>query len=420
MDPPDARRWTKGKSSTSRYDSELSVKQSSRPDAPKVLIVGTLVGTRKPDDAFSFASGLSVSPTFHDFGVLLCRYSNETFRKVSSAKWREFQSFLANGGIAFVTNVEPTIRRFGEWLVGQPLHLQDQQGRGMRWTRGTRFYDVLKDTQCERWSCLVPRDREQSVNVLGRNLAGDAVAFEVRVGSGSIVFLPWFGLEVRERALRSLIAKGQELLLVSHLSKATPAWAASIPLESERMLRAQRESIDSRIVRLANAKAVLVSEGKPLSKECSTILGEILGSAGFEVTWKEESGGHDIEAISSSLSIVIEVRASTGMIEVSAARQLLDHIGQFPAKTPRLKGLLIGNPYRTLPLPDRGALAAFSDPCLSLLRRSTHCALTTIELLTNYDLYMQGKLDVPQWVEAIWATHGRFRAPLPPWAASPV
>lgn len=388
-------------------------RQSER---PKALIVGTLVGTRKPDQSFSFASGLSVSPTLHDFGVLFCRHSNEGFRKVSKSKWKEFHSFLTNGGFAFVTNFEPTIRRFSDSLLGRQLQLESRQGRGMRWTRGTRFFDILTDAHCEKWCCLIPRDHEREVNVLGRNLAGDVVAFEVRVGNGSVVFIPWLEAAARERVARSLITRGQEILLSDRLSRATPPWAASIPLDSERVFRAQRESVESKIVRLASAKSILVSDGKSLSRECATILAEILGSAGFEVVWKEEAGGHDVEATSSSLSLVIEVRASTGIIEVGAARQLSDHFGRFPAKTPRLKGVLIGNAYRALPLTARTSLEPFSDPCLSLLKRGSHCAMTTVELLGSYDQYMSGRLDVSQWVESIWTTTGRLRVDSPPWA----
>lgn len=357
---------------------------------------------------------LTSSPTLHDFAVVLCRYGNESFHRVSEAKWKEWNTFVRLGGIGIVTDVDETIQRYASVLTSTSLRLNKLRGRQIHWTRGTYLFEALKQRECDEWLSVVPRSEEPMVNVLGRNEAGDAVAFEVCVGRGHVVFLPRFDPHERELLIPALLRAAIRVSVDARSAVSVPDWAIQVPLRSEALLTIERERLDTRLKRLGDAKSILSSEGVPLSRECHKILNEILSPEGFEVRYVESSGGHDIEVLGSAVTVVVEIKASTDSVKVGAARQLMDHAHQFPAKTQRISGLLVANAYRSLPPSQRPA--SFTATCLQLIERQQYCAMTTIQLLDLYDAFVRRDLGPGLFIQSITSSVGLFRGAAPSWA----
>lgn len=380
----------------------------------RAILVGGLPRLRGLGESTEFASSLSSSPTLHDFGVVLARYSNASFLSAPNAKWKDWQRFLRSGGIAFVLGVEPSIQRHAANLVGHSLpSLVAQDGQWISWVRGTRFYEALKSHTSARWAAIVAKADERLVSVIGRNAAGDGVAFEAVLGQGVVVFLPRFdGQELRKIVPKLVkVSKRQVARLLA--TRGVPDWAESIALPMEAKVREEIEAASRRLEAAERAKRVLFYDGKSLSKECAHILDEILKPDGFDVQWKEEEGLHDIEISGGTVDLLVEVRASSGLIDVAVARQLMDHIQLVTPSTAAAKGMIIGNPYRDIRPQERGD--SFSPQCMDLAERNHFCLLTTMQLLVLYDQVKRGLLGGRELVENIMSTTGTLRAKIPAW-----
>ena len=113
---------------------------SSQPEA-RTLIVGSLLKSQRARSSYTLASGLSSSPTLHDFGILIARYSNESFRRTPAEKWKEWRDLLRSGGTAIILNMDPSVQRHSEKLMSKPFPgLIAQRGQRASWVRGTRFH----------------------------------------------------------------------------------------------------------------------------------------------------------------------------------------------------------------------------------------------------------------------------------------
>lgn len=374
---------------------------------PKSLLVGALVPLSRRGDTRSVrASSLASSPALHDFGVIVCRYSNASFQAVPRVKWEEWDAFLRAGGYAVIVGIDVTLQRHLAKLVRQGINLEKSIGEGVTWIRGARLYSALAGKSCERWATILPKPQERDVVVLGRNNAGSAVAFEVGIGPGRVAFFPSFAESQRRSLVPALVESARNAVRQVQTSRRPPDWLLAYSLESEQLLRIEAERIANRVSQLHRAKRILVDDGKDLSKECSRILQEILGPAGFSVVWKEEEGGHDIEISGSSITFVVEVRGTSRSLDVDFARQLMDHVKMFRPETSQVKGLLLGNPFRVDPLPRTGP--AFTRSCVETSNANSFCLLTTHQLLGVYDQFMAGRLATDAFVSRLKSTIGAF------------
>jgi hypothetical protein len=380
---------------------------ANREDSPRVLLIGPLLPSgRNVDPDLSYSTSLSASPTLHDFGVIVCRYSNAQFQRTSTAKWAEWSRFLSAGGTAFIIGIEPSLQRHVEKLSHLALTFERESGEELSWTQGPAIFPAVMRRRCSRWSVALPRQHEKDVTVLARNNAGSAVAFQVPVGPGLFVALPSFDGSERRKLIRALIQFGEDRSRQLRHVRRLPPWAVSFPLESEARLVAERESIDNRLLFLTRAKALLVETGPDLSKACYLVLQDILGPEGFTVAWTERGGAHDLELTSGTLTIIAEVRGCAGPADVEFARQLMHHIDAFRPSTSRVKGLLIANAYRDLPLDQRPE--PFTAACLRLAEQRGYCVVTTGQLLETYDRIKTRKFSAAEFVELVRSTSGRM------------
>jgi hypothetical protein len=377
---------------------------------PRSLLVGALLPAGKGSDpALTFSTGLSTAPTLHDFGIIICRYSNSSFQRTSSEKWGEWSRFLQAGGTGFLVGVEPSLQRHIEKVAQINLRFERESGQELSWKQGPAIFSTVRERKCTKWSLSLSRECEKDVTVFGRNNAGAAVAFEVRLGQGAIVFLPSFDGAERRKLIRGLLRFGEDRWGQHRLGQSIPQWALEVELSSEQKLTAEKLSIENRLVMLRRARRILVDEGPSLSKECYRILQEILVPEGFVVLWKENDGDHDIEMTSSTLTIMAEVRASSKVVNVDVASQLGRHMQIFRPTTSAVKGLLIANAFRNLP-PDQRP-SAFTPECVALSELNRYCAMTTVQLLEVYDRIKAERLTSSQFLESLKGTAGLYRLP---------
>ena len=396
--------WCELVRSSQNKDSEL-----------RVLIVGSLVPSTRKNPSYVYSTGLPSSPTLHDFSVMIVRYSNDSFQRASRQKWEEWKKFRKNAGVAFVFGIDTTIQRHASKILGRGgPKLERTKGSLVKWTRGTRFYEALKSFKQVPWSVNIPRSEEHLVNIIGRNAAGDAIAFESISGNNLVVFLPHFDKESRDLLIPQLIESAERWIATTASSGAMPAWADTLKLHSESKFLAEAEMISNKLRSLSRAKRILVDDGKSLSKECARILTDIFGPEGFTVNWREEEGGHDIEILGSSVSFVCEVRGSSGSIDVNITRQLMDHIQQFVPSTARVKGIVIGNAFRTTPLSERGD--PFSSKCIDLANTNNFCLISSTQLLSIYDDIIRKTLQPQELVSSLTGTVGVLPMPAPTWS----
>lgn len=374
---------------------------------PRTLLIGNLLPTgRRADPALTYSTGLASSPTLHEFNVIICSYSNAGFQRASLDKWDEWSRFLSAGGVAFIIGIEPSIQRHVEHVIGSKLEFDRESGSDVSWKQGPAIFPYVRDRRCSKWSVTLPRDHEKDVTVIGRNNAGGPVAFQVGVKQGIVVFLPAFeGLEGR-KLVRSLVDFGEGQSRQQRSSLRLPHWAVALPLESESRLEAEKQSIDNRLLVLRKVKAVVVDDGPELSKLCQRVLQDILTPEGFSVSWVEKQGNHDLEMASGTLTIVGEVRGSKRQVDVEVVRQLLHHMQLLSPQTSGLKGVVIGNPHRLVPVSERQRMDGFTRDAQRLAELNAICLVTTVQLLEMYDMILSGRLSRAQFVELVKGSAG--------------
>ncbi len=384
-------------------------------DNPRVLLVGALLPAgRNAGHEATEATSLLASPTLHDFGIIVCRYSNAQFLRAGPEKWGEWARFLSAGGRAFIVGVEPSVQRHILNILGKPFTFDREAGKELSWKTGPAIFSVLKDRKCSKWSLSLPREHEKDVVVLARNNGGAGVAFQMSVGLGLVAFLPSFEGAERRKLVRDLLRFGEEEWRRSLGSRRPPPWVAGVRLESERELDIERQRIDNRLAALARAKSLTFETGFALSQECYRVLQDLLASDGFTVSWREREGSHDLEIASATLTLVGEVRGTSGPADIELARQLMHHVQVFRPLTSELKGLIIANAYRDLPVDRRPE--PFTKECRKLAEQNAFCLMTSTQLLHFYDMAKTDKFSATQFIELVRATNGVLT--LPPGASS--
>jgi hypothetical protein len=379
-------------------------------EAVPALLIGSILPARLARPDVTLSSELSATPTLHDYGVILARYSNESFHTVDSTKWREWDAFLARGGTAIILGVDASVQRYNQKLVkGSLPRLVEQHGRNATWIRGTPLYEGLASWTRVHWDVIVHPDDAPTVANIGRNSAGDVISFRLRVGNGEVFLLPAFEGPGRETLALSLLDRARRHYLTESDARRAPKWASDIVVGAERELLAQQEILSSRLLKISRAKRVLYEDGKTLSRECASMLREILEPAGFRVEWTEEGGDHDVELEGSTMTIVVEVRGAAGQIDVGLARQLMDHSSKKLTKTAMKKGVIVGNPHRLLPPSQRGR--SFTPQCESLARSNQFCLMTACQLLDFYDRFLTSGLKAEQLISMIMSTSGVLESP---------
>lgn len=207
----------------------------------------------------------------------------------------------------------------------------------------------------------------------------------------------------------TLIRFGEEEWTRHRSGLVLPTWATTVALAAEARITAERVAIEDKLLRIRNARRIIVDKGNSLSRECSRILQEILAPEGFRVTWTEQEGNHDIEMVSGTSTVLVQVRGASEGITVELPRQLMHHMQIFRPITSELKGMMIANAFREVP-PDARP-PAFSRETVDLAERNNYCAMTTYQLLQVYDGVVAGTIRPADFLARLKATAGVFSMP---------
>lgn len=350
---------------------------------------------------------MNSSPTLFDYEIIYIKYSNSSFYRTYEDKWQELKKFLLAGGILCIVGFDKTIMRFSSNLSNSKMPLMiAKKGQKVSWVRGTRVYEALKVFYEADYDAVIQKQEEKEIVVIGRSLSNEAISFQIDFGRGRILFLPNFDISTRSKVMKRLQnAFTQQITQLSSAIK-KPVWYESISLKTEKVIQNEIEHARNRLSKLDDAKKILYEEGKSLSKECATLLEQILKDEGYSVQWKEESGQHDIEIRNESEILIAEVRASNGLVDVDLARQLMDHIQLVDDKERNKKGILIANAFRSKHPNERKE--SFSRECIDLARRNNYCLINTTQLLHSYDLIMANELRPKEFLNRIIECNGEI------------
>jgi hypothetical protein len=218
---------------------------------------------------------------------------------------------------------------------------------------------------------------ETAGTVLARSAGGAAVALDVRLGGGSIVFLPPLSREpsAEERyelsdALQEAIR--QTLRLAS--ASGAPYWVAdyeSHPASLPGLTEAKTGAADTDLQRL------LWQEGRYGFEEAVRAALALLGftvTAGLEepavISMRDDRGN--------LRSAMLEVDASEGAVGLGGHHRLRQRIEAAIVRRKPAQGLLVINGYRRTPPPERPA--QHEEPLRVAAERFRYCVATTVQL----------------------------------------
>ncbi len=375
---------------------------------PETLLIGSLYRTGFKQKEIELASLLDSSPTLYDFSIIFIRYSNDSFATSSTEKWDEVKKFFKSGGMLCIIGIDSTLERHAMKLLGRSLpHLRSHDGKQIIWTRGTYLYGAVKEISQGKWHTVVERSDEKGITIIARNKVNEGIAFEISVENGKLILLPDFDTKELGRIQRNLLKIfKQQISSLSSISK-PPQWFETILMPIQKTAQDALDQATNRIKSIEKYKRVLFEEGKDLSKHCSLLLKEILGAQKYDVLYLEEQGIHDIEIANDSKLIVIEVRASNGLINVDLVRQLFDNVQKATKRGKTIKGLAIGNPFR---LDDpHTRRQSFSRESIDLAERNSFCLITTIQLLEWYNRIILGISTKDAFIDHIYSTVGEMK-----------
>jgi hypothetical protein len=225
-----------------------------------------------------------------------------------------------------------------------------------------------------KFETSVPTSRiNESMEVLAVDSVGKAVAFSVRAGKGTVLFLPIPENVDGERLGGILLETIRSKLSVSSIEK--PSWVEQISVPGTQefinrieALKIEHEDVMRRLqVEQSNAQTLLkhrellFGTGKlvlePAVRQAFGVLGfNVLGEDAYAGEWDLDMTDPD------GVRIIGEVEGPEGAVDIQKFRQLLNYMTDEAIEGRDSKGLLIGNAFRNAP-PDERA-EAFTEHAL--------------------------------------------------------
>ena len=142
-----------------------------------------------------------------------------------------------------------------------------------------------------------------------------------------------------------------------------------------------------------------------------SLVHELLGELEAEVTPPPNNEADDGTLITPSGSrVVLEVKGRRGPINVDDARQLNDWVNlrTYPdddSEPEEWKGLMIGNPFRHLPLAERTD-EPFTLNCVRVAVQDGHALITAAQLIDALAQKQSGDFDAEAWWGKVVQTVG--------------
>jgi hypothetical protein len=332
----------------------------------------------------------------------------------------EAEKLLAKGGIIvclIAPEVVPGIldlkKGSYDWIPVPGLGNVVMKGTGQRIKRvKANPFDSYLDLPGVIWYAYLNQSQKVKYEILAKNEGDFAVAARMDVGDGAIYLLPFSlntnWMDMIYECLEKAWKKGIE-------RREPPAWLASIKVPEQEEILQRLSEVDSKIKELVEQHRrisidleqkleilkLLYEQGTPL---------ELAVKSGFkELGYKlEKQGDRDLVFDGQAQRVVFEVTGSTGAIELSKIRQLLDFImdeEKKSSKTP--KGVLVGN-HEIEKLPsERGV--AFTQAVVERAKAFGICLLPSQKLFEVILQFRQRGMDPEQFWKDLIATKGIYQ-----------
>ncbi len=297
----------------------------------------------------------SVLPTMYDYHIVvvskeavrfvedILRWKKEDF---ASLMWAPFQGTLV---VPIIGGVE----HYDKWV---PIMegLKQRDGDSLKLREKHWAYPVMRKYQKYfTWKAhadysIASYNEEQAKRFIATNLADNPISFELSMGNGRIIFLPFYNLANEEEEMVFL----RELLdCIENRYKLPkedliPSWASKpdYRLPSEEEIERKAKLVQQEKTSLARIKSILWLDGVDLVNAVAHTFRKL----DIQCRVKEIEGRHDIEILESDLHGIVEVKGLSGYANYQDIRQLLDWSVEARNEDETIKGIFILNDFRDI------------------------------------------------------------------------
>jgi hypothetical protein len=288
------------------------------------------------------------------------------------------------------------------------------------------FLEMMRDNVVYRAS-IVDGAFGAAAKVIGRSPGGAALAAEVKVGNGRVIFLPAYPTNLthgeRSGIARSLVNAVRNAILTD-AEDDPPHWINeySVPGldEAEKALEAAEEradEVDAELVEARNAfrkldhyRRLLWQEGK---YGLDLPVRDVLEELGFSrISQVDEPATFMLDGD----TVLVEVEGSTASVGMNPHYRLRQRLEERIADGRRVNGIIVVNGERAQ------APTARPKPIEDSLRIAAesmrYCVVETADLYDALNEKMNGKGDAKAFCRALMETEGFYRKPAPAAAAA--
>lgn len=361
---------------TSAFEAEYFGSNPSPAAVMKVFLLKTeLDRTLALDKASLVIEGLqgnihtaSISPGLADSDLIICDLENisEGFSNALKQQHHNFSKRINNGAVLLCFAGRPISRNY-EWLKDMKIDLIPESlvAKDINFSTNLPFADFFKKNE-KNFShhAIFNRTIGGTFHELAKNKSGDLVAVYSKIGNGHVFILPRpkdfndFIKSFIDEVLPKLevgfllldgsvepIPKEIEVLTVT----GQEAIISKIKIETEKIQKANEKKTDleNQLLNLERWKDLLWQTGTPL---------ENIVKRFFEEFFDLKLTKTDVDLIGEykNKELFIEVKGNTGTINHSKDFRQIHERKFYNAKDPQNTiALLIGNPFRLLPLDQR-------------------------------------------------------------------
>jgi len=230
--------------------------------------------------------------------------------------------------------------------------------------------------------------------------------------SGRMVLLPP-PTEIENKEAISIII--EEFFGIHQLTP-LPEWVAQLyvpgEFELEQLISSKREAMDKLQADIGDLdkskseksqfKQLLYETGSPLENICRLTIRKL----GAETNDSTE----DFVLRSGDREAVVEVKGREAIIQRKDGDQLVRNLRSYAmqknVELSEVKGILLGNPWRLLPLEERGDKEAFAPHLISDAKRDNIALVTTVDLFRAYSAVLNGSISKEDVIERLFSGVG--------------
>jgi hypothetical protein len=265
------------------------------------------------------------------------------------------------------------------------------EGEQIRFAAGISpsYLSILKNS-LRFYAAISPEAQDELTSVFARDSIGRIVAAEVKIGAGTLLFVPDTTEQDSERVGAALVQTVRELI-AKDTPDITPAWVNEVTVPKSESnnaeiesVRQEREILSQRLEALETEKAELLKHRHLLYTTGKFVLEPAVRRAfrtlGYSVSEPDTYDGEwDIEMRDRKGSLLIgEVEGPEGQVDVEKYRQALDYHQDKFLEGEDNKPLLVGNAHRLIQIDQRPD--AFTDHAIRGATKNGMALISTPDL----------------------------------------